>query len=601
MTNPQAIITVTHGAKDYNLDFTSFDVILRENAVSNLEIILNNYQNENFIGKCELGDNIKVQFRYVDETNTYTQLFGGWIDQMEPSLMSHGELMKILSYGYEVGLVNMLVKQQYGSESENPSLNTVQEVLTDAGLGIIPKYVAKVMASATDSGYSLNTSKVANVTSDFRYLYFPGKPALKCLEDIITLVCAANLPNAGCHWIVIPEETTAYLCVATVGNHENPPSDIWPTYWNTTQAASTLEVGEHMVTSAFRKKRSEGNYVLYVGSFRRPADGDKWTENNSGLWGCTAGATLSDESTIKKIGSYSLKMASTEGNTAKDVYYPSGKNLALDVTKIGGKNNKPTITFFARRNVEVTSLAFMLYSSAGNNVWRSIDLQTDQWGGYTFNIGPYVDYTGNADPWRKEGTIDWSNLNYILFNAVLANNANTKNLYIDGLSINGVILRAAYDSSKFSGQKCKMLFIRDDIAKDDTLGASDSGEVAKFAKAELYRAVQTPILGQIVIPLKPSIRAGQLAHIHFGKQASGSYRIDKDMRITTVRHHFGMDGALSYLDLTDDVINSVPIKPTDAYHALMQATAPSFYDRARGSVIAKDIDLTQTIFETDYA
>ena len=108
-------------------------------------------------------------------------------------------------------------------------------------------------------------------------------------------------------------------------------------------------------------------------------------------------------------------------------------------------------------------------------------------------------------------------------------------------------------------------------------------------------------LGHKEAKMVTEINEGQLAHIHFGKQASGSYRIDKDMRITTVRHHFGMDGALSYLDLTDDVINSVPIKPTDAYHALMQATAPSFYDRARGSVIAKDIDLTQTIFETDYA
>jgi hypothetical protein len=147
-----------------------------------------------------------------------------------------------------------------------------------------------------------------------------------------------------------------------------------------------------------------------------------------------------------------------------------------------------------------------------------------------------------------------------------------------------------------------MVTIRDNVPKDDKLIATDdSGEMAQFAKAELRRAIYTPIVGQICVkPLKDKMRAGQLARIRFGQKSDGTYAINKDMRITSVRHHFGMDGAKSFLDLTDDVKNSRAMGLADAYELLLKATSPQFQDRILGSLVSGDLDVTATILEKPY-
>jgi len=131
---------------------------------------------------------------------------------------------------------------------------------------------------------------------------------------MINLVRAANVPNAGAHWIVVPDGTTAYLCLATVGNHENPPSDVWPTWWNTDQAGSTITVKEDMVVSQFEKQRAEANYVLLTADFELPT-GEIWTENKSTTWenDNNAATVMSDDSDAADhvVNDYSLKVALT--------------------------------------------------------------------------------------------------------------------------------------------------------------------------------------------------------------------------------------------------------------------------------------------------
>jgi len=519
----------------------------------------------------------------------------------------------------------MFVFQQYGSQSDNPSLNTLKEVLTDATYGIIPKYVNKVMASATSSGYTIDTTKIADITSDFRYLWFPGKPALQCLNDCIDLVSAANAPSAGAHWTAVPDGTTCYLCVATVGNHENPPADVWPTWWNTDQSGSTIVVKSDMVLSQFRKVRSEGNYVLFAGTFRRPVDGDKWTENTASSWGVydpsSANASASDDASVYKIGSKSVKF--NIGTALNDAwfYYPSGVNLNLDVTKISTKSSVPHIGFWIRRNSGVhvsgggeTQPSIMLGTGAVTNfdffehVLQSTSFtyadkipETDKWYHVSAPLGPYAatSETQNWD-WRESGSPDWSDIDWIgfRFHASSDNAA----LWVDGIRIEGLLVRAAYDSSKFTSQKCRMVFFRDDVPKDDTLVASDdSGELAQFAKAELYRNMQEPTVGTITVPLQPSIKAGQLAHIKYGVTSSGTYRIDSDMRILEVTHEYGPMGAKSTLSLTTDVTNSRPLSPTSKYNLLLKATAPQFQDRVRASLISNVLDVNQAILAKDYA
>lgn len=610
MTIPQQNITI--GSYDLSAETLSFDVTLRENAVSSCVLLINDYESKSFVGKCDIADNVKVQFRFADKTSNWTQLFGGWITDLEPTIsMDQGEILKVTAIGYGQALVNMLVRQQYGSQSANSSLNTIKEILTDATYGIIPKYVNKVMASATDSGFSINTTKAADLTSDFRYLYFPGKPATKCLADMIDLISAANAPAAGAHWTIVPDDTTAYLCLATIGSHENPPADVWPTWWNTDQAGSTIEVKKDMIRSPFHKKRSEANYVLYVGDFRRPPNGDIWTENNSGDWGTVGDMSVNDDNSLYKIGSYSIRLdvASTSGHA----YYPSTANLSLDITQIGTQQNIPRLFMYVRHNDKVDPSAHMPQLRVGTGAFANDDYffylflssefpATDEWGTISFPIGPYYSTEEKFVGWGTYGSPSWSDIDYVsLF--FTNDDGGTASVYLDGLHFFGRITRAAYDSGKYPTQNCKMKYIRDDVPKDDSLSASDdSGQMAQFCKAELYRCVIEPTIGQIVIPMQENIKAGQLTHIHFGKQADGSFRVDTNMRCTLVRHHFEpQTGALTYLDVTDDVTNSQGASLLDAYELLLKAVSPNFRDRPTGSLIAGDVDVTQTILAKSYS
>jgi len=71
----------------------------------------------------------------------------------------------------------------------------------------------------------------------------------------------------------------------------------------------------------------------------------------------------------------------------------------------------------------------------------------------------------------------------------------------------------------------------------------------------------TPVVGQVVTPLiiSPVILPGQLVHCHADKQASGSYRVDSNFRVKEIVHLFTRDGALTTLDLTDDVTNTFAV------------------------------------------
>ena len=619
---PQPRITVTHGGSDYELDAISWDVTLRENVVSHAEIVVPDSKaiySEIFEEKCDIPDNVKVEFRYKDKTDTWTQLFGGWITDLSPSLDSEGgQLLHIIALGYEQALVNMLVHEEYGSQSANSSLNTIKEILTDSSKGIIPKYVAKVMASATDSGYSIDTTKVADLTSDFRYLVFPGKPAIKCLNDLVDLIGAANTPDAGAHWTCIPSGTTTYLCLATVGVHENPPADVWPTWWNTDQTGSTLEVTQDMILSSFQKKRSDGNYVLYAGNFRRPVDGDKWTEGNASEYGKdseTGDGVVEDETTVYKIGVKSIRIR--EPTNAKWIvgYYPFTADMNFDITQIESRTTVPHIGFYVRRNANVyvggagpvRPTIWLGTTAYANAKFFSCDLlsrgylsDADKWYHVSLPIGNYHKVEEATDwEWAQTNSPNWNDIDWIGFTCSAS--AADCRLYIDGLRIEGFLQRAAYDSAKYATQKCKMVFIRDNVPKDDTLVAlNDVGEMAQFCKAELRRAITAPTIGQISIPLQEQIRGGQLAHIHYAKTSSG-FRIDKNMRITTVKHHFDVkSGAFSFLDLTDDVKNSRGIGPADAYEMLMKATSPQFQDRVFGSLITGDLNVAQAILGKNY-
>ena len=623
---PEQQITITHAATPYSFgDKTlTVDVVLRENAVGYCRLAANDLNSESFLGQADVGDNLQVKFRFADETATWTQRFGGWIEDLNPTLNAQaGELCGILGYGYGIGLANMLVWQQYGTQSENAAWEKFNEILTDAALGILPKYVHKVLNNiARDSGYSFDMTKIFDPADQFKYLYFTGKPAIKCLEDLCTLYYAMKAPAAGAHWIVVPDGTTAYLAVGTVGAHEAAPATVWPTWWNTDQAGSTIEVKKDMIETAFRKQRSLANYVLYTGAFRRPASGDAWTENTSGDWDVTADGVLADESGagMHPIHNYSIKCTIANMGDQATFYYPAAATMSLDLTQIETKLHVPKISFYCRRDPNVNNVAAPPYVLIGTGAVAATNyyyhtLQTDlpnadEWRHIMYPIGNYYDVDKTTEfEWVDAGG-DWSDVDYIGF--IFTADANLAHFYVDGLYVEGALTRGACDSALYATQKCRMTHIVDHVGKDDSLLAGDdSGGMAQFAKAEFYRGKQTPITGAINIPMRPTILPGQLAHIHASKQSSsgvcgvcgapGTFRIAKDMRIIEVHHHSSLaNGARSYLTLTDDVTSSYPINLTDAYNALQMAVAPKWQDRVRSSILGDKIDLDQTILEYDY-
>lgn len=599
---PRAKITVTHNSTDYELqdDVETFDVILRENAGSTAQFLVEDYESRMFLDKCDIADAVKIEFKYTDEAGaSYTTIFGGTITGLRP-VLGDREVLQVNCHGYGVALKNMLVRNEYGNESKNPTLNKIKEVLTDSNEGIITKYVNKILGSATSSGYALTTTKIADLSSDFKYLMFPGKPALKCIEDMIDLVSAANAPSAGAHWIVDPSKN---FCLATVGNHENPPADVWPTYWNTDQTGSTIEVKKDMLVTAFHKRRSLASYVLFTGKFRMPANGDFWTENNSTNWGSNTGYTPEDSGT-SKVGSYSILLDKDAAGTGTgETWYPGSGSLNINVNKIGTNVTLPRISFWFYKS-GTTNHRFRLYTGdVANGDYFQYDMDYLVPDGATWyrivqNIGEYLEDRDNK--WDVAGGSEtWTDIDHISFRADTVSPTNF--FLVDGLYIDGIITRAAYDSNSYTTE-CKMMHIRDDIPKDDMLTATDdSGQIAQFAKAELYRAAKQPTTAEIMIPMQEKIMAGQLAYIKFGKKSDGNFRIETDYRILEVRHHFALPHPFTYLTITDDVLNSYARGPTSQYNTLLKAATPEFQDHIRSSIIADEVDISQTILEKSYA
>ena len=70
------------------------------------------------------------------------------------------------------------------------------------------------------------------------------------------------------------------------------------------------------------------------------------------------------------------------------------------------------------------------------------------------------------------------------------------------------------------------------------------------------------------------------------------YNIDKDFRITEVRHDFTIQGAFTLLTLTDDLYNSIPINSIDPYSQVMRAINPDYQTRTYASLKISDGDFT---------
>jgi len=284
--------------------------------------------------------------------------------------------------------------------------------------------------------------------------------------------------------------------------------------------------------------------------------------------------------------------------------------MGLDIQKMGGEYNPAVVKFHLYlddKGDTFTQARIHMQNSnttATNSYYYDLLANTTnaQWADFTLPIGAYTpsDYP-DFDGWvASGGTESWSDVDAITFEFDFTMVGPLPGeFYIDGLHLRGHILRGAYNSN---ASKFKIKKVFDDVAKNDSLSASDDAyPIGRFAYAELLRASTTPTTGTVRVPAQPSVLAGQKAHIHALEKSDGTYRVDLNMRVLQHRLSLTPQGFYSYLTLTDDLKNGLPMQTYDQYNLLQRMVRPEDSDRHHTSIVSRDIDITQSLLEKSYA
>jgi hypothetical protein len=542
-----------------------------------------------------------IQFDVKDsKTASYTTIFKG-ITRFLILPYGNNEIIQLKCDGLGYGFGDTVVLNEYGSQSFNPTLDTITEIITDATSGILAKYVNAIL-KGSPSGFNYS-SVIANINDVIKYILFPYKPAIACLNDLCDLVTALKAGSAGPHWIVTTDNTLRLKLVDQSGTG-------WTKYYGDSQANSTLQQGIDFTDYQFEPMGSEANHIIYNGIWRRPSLGD-WTEGNASSWDDGSGGTFTDESTIKSMGSYSVKSynAAATGCGFKFTF-PDAINLnnftrqnlasinfdlATDrvMTPLSGAgiyNN-----FFLRLFSDVAAYDYILPGDSSISKGTTAGDQNFQH--FSFQVGKY-----SKDQWQHSATsLDWSN---ILSTEIWC--PNVQSAYLDAFNFGGAqVTRIAKNSTNITANKVKTKVITDVTPKDDTLtsgtpGTTDTGLMAQLAYSELLRLQKSSIVGTVTVRMISDALPGQWFHIHAKKKLDGSYGIDKDMRATKITHTINTTGYFTTIDLTDDLTNSHARPAYEDRNKIAAANRPDFQDRQATSLKAGNVDIWVTPLTEDY-
>jgi len=614
--NPRAQIVVTHGGIDYTFPSDSSSIVVRrhENGFDTGTVMLEDDNAKNYIDKVTADDAISI--RQKDENAVaWTEILKGIIRRVEPNLTAQGNFLRLECDGAGYGLEAMLCGGEYGTQSTGgASVDTIKEILEDAIYGIVPKWLNKLLATATDSGFSY-TTQIETIAGTINYVYFPYKPCYKGINDICDIVQGAKGALAGPHWIV---DTSSRILVATVGNHGAPASTYWPTWWNTDQAGSTLAEGKDFVDFKYEHLAKDANYVLYHGRVIKPLDLDSWTENNAASWtNLTAGSVADDAS--GKVGAAIKVISNHTGGPVPELemaVYPTTDDLDLNITNMGGEYDVPVFHVWSKIDAATYAInnGFWFtfrdsdndFYSVGSYFSNEMFAAADRWAEFTIPIGPnWMKAMQNSPSWYEGPSVgmmtpQWSDIQQIGINYYM--DGDDWEVWADNWYISGSVMRGARQAAAYSSSDpCRMKLITDNVAKDDSCNVNDdSGTLARLAYAELLRRQTTPIVGTFTILIAPDLLPGQKLHVHAKKQANGSFRIDKDFRVTRIIHQISNRGFYSVVDVSDDLVNARVRDMPTLLNTALQAVRPEFQDRQATSIKAREIDVTQPILEVSY-
>lgn len=472
--------------------------------------------------------------------------------------------------------------------------------------GILPAWVNSVLGdTAKPSGYTY-TSSVNAITGDIKYICFPYKPANRCIDDLCDLATAIRQgvayhpDHCGPQWIV---DTNNVLRMKLI----NGTQTAWTKYYGDSVAAATLVQGVDFTSTEFQNLDPEGNCVLYYGNWRRPSNGDSWTESSIVDWGCEATNTLSLDATNHKVGNNSVKSNNNDNIFQEcSAWTPLNREGGFDFSWCT-EFSTPTINFWARRSGACALFYLFLHTCTGGvpdgSYWTDLTASmaaANTWYHFSFPVGPY--YNVQESPsfaWTVDGTPNWAAIDDVYFHAHCGQNVY---MNIDGLHFGGApILRVAKNSTSIAACKLRTRIIVDDVGKDDSLKATDdSGLMAQLAYAELLRLQTSPKVGTLITPMIKDLLPGQWLHLHALAKPNGTFAVDGDMRTPEFHQVITPQGFLSSISVTNDLTNTHTRKKYDDMNQIFAAIRPEFQDRQAASMKAGTVDIRVLKLEKDY-
>ena len=559
-----------------------------------------------------VGTDIQYQVKDSSEGG-YTEIFNGVIRFVTQELRETGEVLIVKCDGLGSALADTIIGQEYGNQSKLGPVDTLLEILTDATYGMIPKWVKKVLNTAEDSGYAYLTTDIEDVSGTIKYIKFPWKPCDKAITDLCDLLTAMNAPTyatpgAGPHWYV---DSAGCIHLKLISSDRAN----WKKYAGAaaTQASATLVQGFDFTDFSLEKMQPEANLVMYNGIFRRPGDGDSWTDYGCDLHWEKDGAypNISVEPTITQVGDWALKMW-IDAEYIVTAFTPTTQDAAWDFNKLSRPMAVPTLNFYARcdnlSGNTVVSPAVRLCTDKDNYFEKELnaDLTEATWNRFQLPIGGYYRQYAQKSGFEwvevdPDVILNWNNINFIAF-AFYTNTYGDVYFYVDGLYFGDVpIVRIAKDGTKIASDHLKVKVVTDNQAHDDALSdTDDSGLMARAAYAELLRLAKTSRVGTLTIPYTRYVKPGQLVHVHAKKNSGGTFKINDDFRVTKIVDQLSAGKWIKTLHVTDDLTNA-RVRP--AYDSLKRANEnqrPEFQDKQSTSLKTGSLALDTPTWTKDY-
>lgn len=602
MINPQFKVTIGTNVFE-NRGMLSASIQLLENAYDTANLIFSNEPVALYPGAFSRGDAVTVEVKDACYS-AYTKIFGGTLLFPDYTIgKPKNLLLSCVGKGYALNMMN--VAEEYGTQSRNPSVNAIAGVITDATVGVIPKYVEHYMATANDSGYTIDTANVEAITGAIPYIVSPYKPADKFLNDLCDLVTALKAGSAGPHWRV---DSDGNLRMKLIGANQTG----WTKYINgatNTDGSSTLTEGIDFINGDFQPMGKQANVVVIYGTWRRPSSGDSWTNpvGDAALradWDCDATTTeLDADATNIIIGDKSVQSHGLVGAGYLTSWYPHDKNAAWDFSSFTDFNT-PSLNFYYLRGAGAGSYAMTVRLCEDDTKYFEYSFSVSdvgKWMHYSLPIGPYYNKSGSSsETWTATSpAANWNNINFIVWHLDPA--AASDYFCIDGLHFgDAAVCRVARDkwpgaeggTLGQTGNEVRMKVFTDHIGKDDSLqDGDDSGAIAKNCYAEWLRLSKETNVGRFTTGMLPQALPGQYVTIEAA-----------DWRIVKLTQNIYAQEKIysSAFEVTDDVTNSNSRARYDDQNKIREATRPEWQDRQATSQKAGELDIRIARLEKYY-